>query len=69
MQKLALKYGGGVWDMYGLMGGLGSIKQWEKAGLAKRDKIHFTKAGYETVGDLLFEALIKSYNDYLEQNN
>ena len=69
MKKLALKYGGGVWDMYGLMGGLGSVKTWEKAGLAKRDKIHFTKAGYETVGDLLYEALIKSYNDYVGTNN
>ena len=68
MKKLAKKYGGGVWDMYGLMGGLGSVRTWEKAGLAKKDKIHFTKAGYETVGDLLFEALIKSYNDYLDNN-
>ena len=69
MRKLAYKYGGGVWDMYGLMGGLGSVKTWENAGLAKRDKIHFTKAGYETVGDLLFEALIKSYNDYVGKDN
>jgi lysophospholipase L1-like esterase len=68
MKRLAKKYGGGVWDMYGLMGGLGSVRTWEKAGLAKKDKIHFTKAGYETVGDLLFEAIIKSYNDYLDSN-
>ena len=68
MKNLATKYGGGVWDMYGLMGGLGSVRTWEKAGLAKKDKIHFTKAGYETVGDLLFEAIIKSYNDFLDNN-
>ena len=68
MKNLAAKYGGGVWDMYGLMGGLGSVRTWEKAGLAKKDKIHFTKAGYETVGDLLFEAIIKSYNEFLDNN-
>lgn len=69
MKKLATKYGGGVWDMYGLMGGLGSVKTWEKAGLAKKDKIHLTKAGYQAVGDLLFEAIIKSYNEYLDAHN
>ncbi len=68
MMSLGEKYGAGVWDMYGVMGGLGSIKTWEKAGLAKRDKIHLTKDGYQLVGDLLFEAIIKSYAGYLSTN-
>jgi lysophospholipase L1-like esterase len=69
MMNLAEKYGAGVWDMYGLMGGLGSVKTWEVAGLAKRDKIHLTKKGYQLVGDLLFEAIIKSYYGHLSADN
>ena len=69
MMKLAKKYGAGVWDMYGVMGGLGSVKTWEQAGLAKRDKIHFTRDGYRVVGDLLFEAIIKSYYGHLSADN
>lgn len=37
----------GVWDLFDIMGGLGSMRKWEKAGLAKRDKIHFTEKGYD----------------------
>jgi lysophospholipase L1-like esterase len=66
MIKLAKKHGGAVWDMYGIMGGLGSIKTWQKHRLAKSDKIHLTKEGYELMGDLLFEAIIKAYNGHLE---
>lgn len=50
-----------VWDVYDIMGGLGSIAQWNSAGLAQYDLIHFTRAGYELLGDLLFEALTRDY--------
>lgn len=58
---LAEKYQGGVWDQFSLMGGLGSIKKWEKAGLAKKDKVHFTRAGYTLLGDLFYNAFMKFY--------
>ena len=65
MLRLAEKHGAAVWDMYGVMGGLGSIKKWETAGLANRDKIHLLKPGYIHVADLMFNALMKSYDDHL----
>lgn len=65
MIRLAKKHGAGIWDMYGVMGGLGSVRTWELNGLAKRDKVHFTKKGYLVVGDLLFSALIKKYDNHL----
>ena len=63
--RLASDCGGGVWDFFDIMGGLGSMKDWEEAGLAKRDKIHFTEEGYAVIGDLLFNAFMAKYVEYL----
>ena len=59
--------GAGVWDLFDIMGGLGSMEEWEKAGLAKKDKIHFTEEGYALAGDLLFNALMAKYVDHLRR--
>lgn len=53
-----------VWDLYHIMGGAGSIRQWRSAQLTARDHLHFTKMGYELQGELLFKALMGSYGEY-----
>jgi len=63
--KLAEQNKGGLWDLFSLMGGLSSMQKWERAGLAKVDKIHFTQNGYLLLGDLFYNALM----DYYEQND
>lgn len=68
MIRLADKHNAAMWDMYHVMGGLGSIKTWQKHGLAKTDKIHLTSDGYKLMGDLLFSAIMKGYADYAKQN-
>lgn len=55
--RLAAATGGAVWDQFDIMGGLKSMEQWQKAGLAQRDKVHFTRAGYTLLGNMLYEAL------------
>ena len=65
--RLGKECGAGVWNLFDIMGGLGSMRKWEEAGLAKRDKIHFTEAGYELVGDLLFNALMDKYMEHLKK--
>ena len=57
--RLAALTDGSVWDQFEIMGGLKSMEKWQKAGLAQRDKVHFTRAGYRLMGDLLFEALLR----------
>ena len=69
MIKLSSEYGAAYWDLFGIMGGLNSVKMWEHEGLAKRDNIHFTPAGYVLQADMLFKAFRDSYGDYLESLN
>ena len=64
--ELAKKYDAAVWDQFDVMGGLHSMRDWEKAGLAKKDKVHFTNEGYQLLGDLLYNALIKDYRNHLK---
>ena len=63
--RLSCEYGGGFWDLFDIMGGLESMKKWEEAGLARRDKIHFTDEGYAIIGDLLYNALMDKYIEHL----
>ena len=60
-RELAQELDAAFWDWYQVMGGRGSMAQWEEAGLAQADKIHFTPAGYKLVGDLLFDAIMDLY--------
>jgi lysophospholipase L1-like esterase len=57
-----LKNGCAWWDLYGIMGGAGSMSAWRERGLGHRDRIHFTSNGYRLTGELIAEAILKSYN-------
>lgn len=65
--EMGKKYNAAVWDQFDVMGGLKSMQEWEQAGLAQKDKVHFTKAGYQLLGDLLYNALIESYIEHIKQ--
>ena len=56
--EIARQNCGGVWDQFEIMGGLRSMKEWQDAGLAQKDKIHFSPRGYALLGDMLYNALI-----------
>ena len=62
--RLAQLTGGAVWDQFEIMGGLKSMEKWQKAGLAQKDKVHFTRAGYQLLGDLLYQALSREINNF-----
>lgn len=59
--ELAEEFDGCVWDMFDIMGNLGSIEQWRDTGLAASDLIHFTRTGYELMGDMLYNAILDDY--------
>ena len=66
---LGKKYDGAVWDFFDIMGGLRSMQDWQDEGIAQKDKVHFTSAGYALIGDLLFNALMEKYTEHLKRNS
>ena len=61
MFELMEKHKAAVWDLYAIMGGYKSIYKWYKVGLAAKDKVHFSPRGYALVGQMMFDAIDKSY--------
>ncbi len=57
---LGRKYKMPVWDLYAIMGGLGSSGRWYKNKLMSRDRVHFTRKGYDLIGDLLWDSFIEA---------
>ena len=50
-----------VWDMFKVFGGFEGIKKNAKRHYLAKDRIHFTKAGYDKQGDLFYQAIIYHY--------
>lgn len=53
------------WDLYMVAGGRHSADHWKKNSLLQSDGVHSTRGGYELQGNLLYQALIKGYNEYV----
>lgn len=66
--EMGKEHNAAVWDQFDIMGGLRSMQDWENAGLAQKDKVHFTVDGYKLLGDLLYNALMESYIQHLKSN-
>lgn len=69
MLRLAVKHDGAVYDLFEIMGGLGSISKWQNANLAAKDKIHLSKRGYELQADMMSEAFREAFGNYLDRRN
>lgn len=66
-KDLSKEYGGGLWDLFDIMGGLGSVSNWRTAGMIQSDGVHFTNAGYDLIGDLLYNALMDKYLQHIQK--
>jgi lysophospholipase L1-like esterase len=55
-----------VWDIYNIAGGKDhACTNWWNAGLMRADHVHYAEDGYVLQGELLFHALINTYNEYV----
>lgn len=66
--RLAHDVDGAVWDQFEIMGGLKSMDKWRLAKLGRPDRVHFTAAGYQLLGDLFSEALLKALSSDTDTN-
>lgn len=57
-----------VWDMFTIAGGKEAASEnWWEAGLMRPDHVHFLPEAYVLHGELLYEAIINAYNDYVSE--
>lgn len=62
----AARNGMASWDMYNIVGGRDrACLNWANGNYMINDRVHYTSVGYTLQGNLLYEALIKAYNDYV----
>ena len=66
IHRFAHDNGLAVWDMYTIVGGARrAALNWRSANMIRPDGVHFTVEGYTLQGWLLYQAIIKAYNDYV----
>jgi len=58
LKKMAAEEQIAYWSMYDAMGGKDSMVRWVEVGLAGSDYVHFTRAGANKVGRMLYEWLM-----------
>lgn len=59
MIELAKEYQIPIWDLYGIMGELGSSRTWYRNKLMKSDHVHFTYQGYLLKGEMFYASFLK----------
>jgi lysophospholipase L1-like esterase len=64
--EYADKHNLAYWDLYSIGGGKHSADLWKKNKLMQKDGVHFTVPGYELQGNLLYEAILKGYDEYVQ---
>src|ERR1035438_8978244 len=52
------------WDTRQRMGGVGTMRDWQLAGLAQGDRVHFTAVGYRRLSTVLFGDLMQLFEAY-----
>ena len=67
--RYAVENGLAFWDMYKVNGGKSSAAEWKLRGLLRPDGIHFSREGYAHQGNLLYQAIMKGYNDYVSNRH
>lgn len=63
LKLIATETNAAYWDLNTIMGGTNSIFYWLKNGLAGKDQLHFTKAGYRLQANLFSLAFLEIYNE------
>jgi lysophospholipase L1-like esterase len=63
-QSVCRELGCVYWDTRERMGGVGTMRDWQAAGLAQGDRVHFTVGGYRRLSAILFSDLMQLFDTY-----
>ena len=64
LAAMAVSHNAAYWSIFHAMGGLNSMAEWHRQGLAGADYIHFSQKGADMMGDRMTEAFRNSYTLY-----
>ncbi|RBA29202.1 GDSL-type esterase/lipase family protein [Flavobacterium tibetense] len=64
IQEKASENNYAVWDMFQALGGLFNVNRNFSKGYMSKDKVHYSKLGYEKQAELFFEALEYNYEQF-----
>ncbi|MDR3227307.1 MAG: GDSL-type esterase/lipase family protein [Prevotellaceae bacterium] len=66
IMQFAANHNSAGWDLFNVVGGDEfACKNWQNGNYYKYDNLHFLIEGYSLQGNLLYEALINDYNQYV----
>jgi len=63
-QSVCRELGCAYWGTRERMGGVGTMRDWQLAGLAQGDRVHFTAGGYRRLSTVLFADLMQLFEAY-----
>jgi lysophospholipase L1-like esterase len=70
INRFAVDHGAACWDLFNIAGGEKyACENWLRGNYFQRDRIHFVSDGYALQGRLLYEALMKGYNEYIQNRH
>lgn len=58
-----------VWDLYSKMGGTAALNLKENESLIARDKVHYTKDGYQLHGNIFAADFLNAYDKYIKNKS
>ena len=67
--NIAIENNYAVWDMYAQLGGSYGVRRNYNKGIIGKDRVHYSKAGYELQGNLLSDAILKTFENYTKTKN
>jgi lysophospholipase L1-like esterase len=67
--RFAADHGAACWDLFNIAGGNEyACQNWLTGNYFQRDRLHFVSDGYALQGNLLYEALMNGYNEYVNRH-
>lgn len=65
IKEYGIKNNIAVWDWYTIAGGNGACEAWINEEGMKNDHMHYTQKGYILQGNLLYQSILKAYEQHL----